>query len=277
MTSPPDKVGFMTRWIQLDGAVNVRDLGGLATNDGATLRTDRLLRSDNLQGLTAEDTDRLVRQIGVRHVIDLRSDTEVQLEGPGPLTREPGVTIHHLSLFAEGGGLTDVEADTPDGPGGLDTDRILPWQSRPEEGGHENERSVGHYLGYLAERPDSVVSALRVMAQGPSIVHCAAGKDRTGVVIAITLHVLGVPREQIVADYTATGERLEAILARLRASPAYAQDLDSRPADTHMPHAYTMEKFLTILDERHGGPLGWLRRHGWTGDDSTALRAALLG
>jgi protein-tyrosine phosphatase len=86
-----------------------------------------------------------------------------------------------------------------------------------------------------------------------------------------------VPREQIVADYTATGERLEAILARLRASPAYAQDLDSRPADTHMPHAYTMEKFLTILDERHGGPLGWLRRHGWTGDDSTALRAALLG
>src|SRR3569833_245439 len=263
----------MTRWIELDGAVNVRDMGGLTTGNGGTLAGGRLLRSDNLQGLTPADGDRLVTHIGVRHGIDLRSDTEVQIEGPGPLTREPRVRIHHLSLFAEGGGLTDVEADTD--PAGVDTDKILPWQSRPDEGDHESERSVGHYLGYLAERPDSVVGALRVMAQGASIVHCAAGKDRTGVVIAIALDTVGVPRDQIVADYTATGERLEAILARLCTSPTYAQDLDSRPADTHMPHAYTMEKLLTILDERHGGPQGWLRHHGWTDDDTTALQAAL--
>jgi protein tyrosine/serine phosphatase len=263
----------MTRWIELDGAVNVRDMGGLATTDGETIRTGLLLRSDNLQGLTGRDVDVLVSEIGVRHVIDLRSDTEVELEGPGPLTREPAVKIHRLSLFAEGGGLTDVEADIP---ATIDTDKILPWQDRPEQDGHESERSVGHYLGYLADRPDSVVNALRVMTEGASIVHCAAGKDRTGVVIAFALHVLGVPREQIVADYTATGDRLEAILARLRSSPTYAQDLDSRPADTHMPHAYTMEKFLTILDEHHGRPTGWLERHGWTGEDSRALRTALL-
>lgn len=263
----------MTRWIELDGAVNVRDMGGLATTDGGTIRTGRLLRADNLQQLTSGDVDLLVSRIGLRHVVDLRSDTEVGLEGPGPLTRVSAITIHHLSLFAEGGGLTDVEADTPTG---IDTDKILPWQDRPDEGGHESERSVGHYLGYLADRPDSIVGALRVMRHGTAIVHCAAGKDRTGVVIAFALEVLGVAREQIVADYTATGVRLEAILARLRASPTYAQDLDSRPADTHMPHAYTMEKFLTILDERHDGPLGWLDRHGWTGQDTAALRDALL-
>jgi protein-tyrosine phosphatase len=262
----------MTRWIELEGAVNVRDMGGLTTADGATIRTGLLLRSDNLQSLTGTDLDVLITRIGLRHVIDLRSDTEVDLEGPGPLTRVPAVTIHHLSLFAEGGGLTDVEADTPTG---IDTDKILPWQNRPAEG-HESERSVSHYLAYLADRPDSIVSALRVMPQGTAIVHCAAGKDRTGVVIAFALGVLGVPREQIVADYAATGEHLEAILARLRASPTYSQDLDSRPADTHMPHADTMEKFLTILDERHGGPLGWLELHGWTSDDTTALRTALL-
>lgn len=263
----------MTRWIELDGAVNVRDMGGLATTDGGTIRTGRLLRADNLQQLTSGDVDLLVSRIGLRHVVDLRSDTEVGLEGPGPLTRVSAITIHHLSLFAEGGGLTDVEADTPTG---IDTDKILPWQDRPNEGAHESERSVGHYLGYLADRPDSIVGALRVMRHGTAIVHCAAGKDRTGVVIAFALEVLGVAREQIVADYTATGVRLEAILARLRASPTYAQDLDSRPADTHMPHAYTMEKFLTILDERHDGPLGWLDRHGWTGQDTAALRDALL-
>jgi len=263
----------MTRWIQLDGAVNTRDMGGLLTTGGDTVGHGLLLRSDNLQELTAKDVGTLVSEIGVRHVIDLRSDIEVDLEGPGPLTREPAVRTHRLSLFAEGGGLTDVDADSTTG---VDTDKILPWQDRPDEGGHESERSVNHYLGYLAARPDSVVAALRVIAQGPSIVNCAAGKDRTGVVIALALHVVRVPRDTIVADYAATGERLEAILARLRASTTYAQDLDSRPADSHMPHAYTMEKFLTILDERHDGPVGWLERHGWTGDDTTALRSALL-
>jgi protein tyrosine/serine phosphatase len=258
----------MTRWIELDGAVNVRDVGGLPTADGSTIRTGMLLRSDNLQELSSGDVDLLVSELGVRHVIDLRSEAEVSLEGPGPLTGEPAVTIHHLSLFAEGGRHTDVDADT------VDADKVLPWQSR-EDSGPETERTVGHYLGYLADRPDSVVAALRVMTEGPSIVHCAAGKDRTGVVIAIALHVAGVTREEIVADYTATGERLEAILTRLRASSTYAQDLDSRPADSHMPHAYTMEKFLATLDERFGGPAGWLERHGWTDHDTTALRAAL--
>jgi protein tyrosine/serine phosphatase len=258
----------MSRWIELDGAVNVRDLGGMAATDGGTIRGGLLLRADNLQELTPGDVRRLVSELGVRHVIDLRSQVEVDLEGPGPLTREPEVTIHHLSLFAEGGQYTDVEADT------VDTDKVLPWQSR-EESGPESERTVGHYLGYLAARPDSVVAALRVMTEGPSIAHCAAGKDRTGVVVALALHVAGVTDEEIIADFTATGERLEAILARLARSPTYAQDLDSRPADTHRPHAVTMERFLAVLRERFGGPLGWLSRHGWTDDDTAALRATL--
>jgi protein-tyrosine phosphatase len=263
----------MSTWIELEGAVNVRDLGGLPTADGAVIRPGALLRSDNLQDLTAADVHRLVRDLGLRNVIDLRSEAEVNLLGPGPLTREPAVTIHHLSLFTEGGRFTDVEADSVDT---LDTDKVLPWQSR-DETGPESDRSVGHYLGYLADRPDSIVGALRVLPSGTSVVHCAAGKDRTGVVIAFALHVAGVPREEIVADYAATGERLEAILARLRSSPVYAQDLDSRPADTHMPHPHTMEKFLAAVDERFGGPLGWLERHGWTDEDTTALRITLRG
>jgi protein-tyrosine phosphatase len=258
----------MTRWIDLSGAVNARDVGGIPTTDGATIRTGLLLRSDNLQELTPRDIHTLVGDIGLRNVIDLRSEVEVDLEGPGPLTREPAVTVHHLSLFAEGGRNTDVEADTIDG------DKVLPWQTRRDEG-PEAERTVSHYLAYLTDRPDSVVSALRVMATGPSIVHCAAGKDRTGVVIAFALHVAGADRDHIIADYTATGERIDAVLARLRSSPTYAPDLDSRPSDTHVPRAYTMRKFLSVIDDRHHGPLGWLHDHGWTADDTTALRTAL--
>jgi protein tyrosine/serine phosphatase len=278
-----------TRWIELEGAVNVRDLGGMTTTDGGRTRLGRVLRSDNLQDLSPGDVRRLTGDLGLRDVIDLRSGPEVTLEGPGPLTRVPGVSIHHLSLFAEGGAYTDVEADVPPEPAGpprngperaaelIDLDRVLPWQDRREEG-PETDRSVGHYLGYLRERPDSVVSALRVMAgsQGAALVHCAAGKDRTGVVCALALEAVGVLREEVVADYARTGERLEGILRRLRSSTTYAADLDSRPADSHLPQAYIMDKFLTTLDENHGGALGWLTSHGWTSDDDRSLRSRLI-
>ncbi|MCQ0011718.1 tyrosine-protein phosphatase [Actinomadura madurae] len=159
-----------SRWIELDGAVNARDLGGLPTTDGRTTRRGRVLRSDNLQDLTVADVRLLLDGYALKNVIDLRSDAEVRLEGPGPLTRVPSVTIHQLSLFPEGGRHTDVAAD-------VDVDKALPWQERPADGA-EQDRSIGHYLGYLTDRGDSVVAALRVMTRtdGSALVHCAAGQ-----------------------------------------------------------------------------------------------------
>ena len=100
-----------TRWIELDGAVNVRDLGGLATTDGRTTRYGRVLRADNLQDLTPADIANLTGTRNLRDVIDLRSGPEVRLEGPGPLTRASGVTIHHLSLFLEANHATDIDLE----------------------------------------------------------------------------------------------------------------------------------------------------------------------
>ncbi|MFC7715295.1 tyrosine-protein phosphatase [Nonomuraea recticatena] len=79
----------LVRWIDLEGAVNVRDLGGLPTTDGGTTRHGRILRSDNLQGLTPSDVDLLVGSHKVRHVVDLRSGPEVSLEGRGRSPRCP--------------------------------------------------------------------------------------------------------------------------------------------------------------------------------------------
>lgn len=260
----------LKRWIELEGAVNVRDLGGLATTDGGTTRFGRIFRSDNLQGLTPADVDRLVGELKLRHVVDLRSGPEVSLEGPGPLVSVPDVTVHHLTLFAEGGRHTDVEADTIEG------DKVLPWQTRSDE--HQAElRVTGFYYNYLRERPDSVVQALRVMARddGAAIVHCAAGKDRTGVLSALALVVAGATRDAIVADYVATGERLEQILVRLRASDTYRDDLDTRTAAEHMPKAEYIRQFLSVLDERFGGPMEWLEANGWSEADTAAMRARL--
>jgi protein tyrosine/serine phosphatase len=267
------------RWIRLEGAANVRDLGGLPTEDGRVTRPGRALRADNLQGLTPTDVRRLVHEIGVRTVIDLRTSIEVEKEGPGPLTREPLVAHRHCSLFPEGGQMTDVDADA-----------LLPWQAddRPApvvvDGGHASPGdiasglSIGYYLGYLRDRPDSVVAALRAMAGdgGAAVLHCAAGKDRTGVVVALALAAVGVTREAIIADYVATGDVLDAILDRLRRSQTYAEDLDDRPPDAHRPRPWTIERFLAALDERSGGPLGWLAEAGFGPADVSRLQARLL-
>ena len=260
-----------SRWIDLDGAANVRDAGGLPAGDG-TVRRDRLIRSDNLQGLTPADVRRLVDEHHVRAVADLRTQTEVDLEGPGPLTAEPEVSIEHLSLFTEAGEHTDVEAaEDSDGP------VLMPWQKR-EAAEQVRPSIVEIYQRYLDERPDSVLAALRLIAytDGATVVHCAAGKDRTGVVVAMALEEVGVDRDAIIDDYVATGERLHPLLARLKASPTYAQDVRRMPDEQHKPRRESMEGFLTTMDELHGGTSNWLRKHGWTDEDAAALRAALL-
>jgi hypothetical protein len=134
----------------------------------------------------------------------------------------------------------------------------------------------GHYLGYLEDRPDQVVSALRTIAgsAGAVLVHCAAGKDRTGVVVALALSAVGVRREAIVADYVATGERTEALVERLRRSPTYADDINSKPP--RAPRPDTMAAFLEEVGSRYRGTRGWLAGHGFGGADLDLLRAKLL-
>jgi protein-tyrosine phosphatase len=262
-------VSVQPRWIDLDGAANVRDLGGLPAGDDRTVRPGRLIRADNLQGLTPSDVERLVVQHDVRTVADLRTQTEVASEGPGPLTREPRVRIEHLSLLPEAGDNTDVVAADYDGP------VILPWQKRD---GDERRSAAAYYQLYLEDRPDSIVAALRLIAHtdGATIVHCAAGKDRTGVVVAMALEAVGADRAAIVDDYARTGDRMKQILARLAASRTYAHDLEGVPDDQHLPRPATMQTFLSELDNDYGGTSKWLRERGWTDADDSALRAALL-
>ena len=259
--------GTPSRWVDLEGAVNVRDLGGLEVGGGGVTAAGVLLRADNLQGLSERDVERLVDEHDVRLVVDLRTGVEVQLEGPGPLVADERVEIRHRSLYPEAGERTDVSVDT-----------LLPWQERPLEGDPEENPAVRSYLGYLRDRPDSIVAALRDVAHGDgaAVVHCAAGKDRTGMVCALALETVGAAREAIVADYVATGERIEPLIARLRASSTYADDLHGRPTESHRPRAETMRRVLAIVDERHGGARRWLAEHGFEGDEQRALRARLV-
>lgn len=255
----------MTRWIELDGVVNMRDLGGLPTRDGRTTREGRLIRSDNLQDLSDGDVRHLVEELGVSDVIDLRSDLELSLTGPGPLRRTDLAHHHHSFLQDDRREVSGEEA------------LALPWHDR-----HEDRASEGfwtrHYLGYLAQRPDSVAGALAAIADsaGGAIVHCAAGKDRTGTVTAMALSVAGVPDEEIVADYAASAERIHRIIDRLVDVEPYASGLQGRSLDEQTPRAETMAAILTALGDAFGGASGWLRQQGWSRDEVARLRARLV-
>jgi protein-tyrosine phosphatase len=93
--------------------------------------------------------------------------------------------------------------------------------------------------------------------------------------VALALAVAEVPHEEIVADYAMTAEVIEALVAKLAASPTYAEDMDQRDIASHTPRAETMDRVLTLLDERFGGAVGWLESHGFGADERAALKARL--
>jgi protein-tyrosine phosphatase len=260
-------------WIALDGAVNVRDVGGLPTGDGSVTAEKRLLRADNLQGLTGTDVSRLVEEYGLTRVVDLRSVAEVTSEGPGPLAAVTTVEhVHHSVIPAEG----DTSMPAP-GNAAVVSDVLLARRDRFAADDPDDVVS-GHYLGYLEDRPDSVIAALRAIAGAPgaALVHCAAGKDRTGVIVALALLAVGVQRDAVIADYAATAERIGAILARLRASVTYADGVNAISDEQHTPRASGMERFLGLLDSRHGGVRRWLADQGFGTGDVDLLRRKLL-
>jgi protein-tyrosine phosphatase len=253
-------------WIDLEGAVNVRDLGGLPTADGGSIMARRLLRSENLQELSTADVTRLVEEIGVTTIVDLRTTTEVEMEGPGPLDAVPTVRHAHHPVLPELGSRTDAVAEA-----------LLVRKAAADRSRFPDDIMCGHYLGYLEERPQEVTGALRSIAtsRGAAIVHCAAGKDRTGVIVALALTTAGVEPDAIVADYMATGDRIDAIIERLCRSRTYAADVSSRPVQAHLPRAETMKAFLEQLHVRYGGLEQWLGDNGFTGGDLGLLRAKL--
>jgi hypothetical protein len=242
-------------WIALDGAVNAR-----------VVVPGVLLRSDNLQSLTARDIRHLVEQEALEVVLDLRTDLEVELEGPGPITREPRLRIEHRSLYPRSGGNTDLEAAT-----------VNLWPPTSPSQWPDEPRVVQAYLSYMTARPDSIVASIRTIAnaRGAVLVHCAAGKDRTGLVVALALDAAGVDGKTIASDYMATGQRIDAILARLVRSSTYRSELEGHDPRTHAPAPGTIERVLELLNDDFGGSAAWLAARGLSNAELERLRGRM--
>ncbi len=247
-------------WISLDGAVNVRDLGGLPTVDGRTTKAGVLLRADNLQDLTEQDVGTLL-DAGVGTVIDLRTKPELEITGPGPLT-QTHVAHKHLDLI----------------PHGFDGRSELVERTIPDESA--GEHAMDHfYIDYVRDAPHAVADALQAIADpssGAVLVHCAAGKDRTGVVVSIALSLVGVTRSAVVDDYARSGERIEQIRNRLLGTDLYSGDIARRSLDSMTPHAGNMERFLDRIDREYGGIHGLAMAIGFDEESVARLGRRLI-
>jgi protein tyrosine/serine phosphatase len=108
-------------------------------------------------------------------------------------------------------------------------------------------------------------------------VHCAAGKDRTGVIVALALDAAGVRRDLIARDFMATGERIELIHARLISTPTYRSELEHYDPKDHAPVPGSIERVLEVIDERFGGIVAWLSENGLERRELERLQARLQG
>lgn len=244
------------RLLPLTGAYNFRDLGGYAAADGRRTRWGRLFRSDTLHELTDGDLE-VLRDVGLASVIDLRTPTEVERTGRGPLAAEP---VRYVNLSVLGEDVRDV------------------GEARAAPTIADFVDVADRYLTYL-DGTAALRTALELLTEEssyPVVFHCAAGKDRTGVLAALVLDCLGVDRGAIVEDYALTATRMDLIVGRLRRDPLYGDRVDELPASVFAVEAETMERFLAGVDDRYGGARGWALDAGVPKEALDRLPALLL-
>jgi protein tyrosine/serine phosphatase len=245
------------RRVELDGPANFRDLGGYPAGR-ARLRRGRVFRSDSLSRLSDSDVRHLVDELGIVTVVDLRAGHEVETYGHGPLG-ERGVVVHHLPIADETrADHVERPADAPD-PATMTLDEI--------------------YVLMLDRYADRFVRVLRALADEgahPIVFHCAAGKDRTGLVAALLLSVLGVDDETIAFDYAVTAEHIDDLLERHRAQAAAGSEPVEVTDAYHAAEFDVMWRTLAALRERHGGAEPYLTAHGFEADAVVTLRRTLL-
>jgi len=229
---------------------NFRDVGGYTGHEGRTVRWRRLFRSDSLHRLHRGDTEAFAA-LGVRTVIDLRRPHEITRDGRVP---------EYAGL-----GYLHIHPEHQD------------WDQIP----YEEELGVARYLANryndLAEQGSiGITSAIGVIADeaaAPVVVHCVAGKDRTGVVCALTLSVLGVSDEDIATDYALSTEASARFTEYLRTKRTTVREI---PQPYFASPAEAMLIFLKELRERHGSAEGYLLAGGITPEQLRSLRTHLL-
>ncbi|MBH5334921.1 tyrosine-protein phosphatase [Streptomyces pactum] len=245
----------MNRHIPFDRLHNFRDLGGYRTFDGRTVRWSTLYRADSLGKLAeaaAEQDRERFRDLGVRTVIDLRYPWEIDRKGRVPAA--DGLAYHNLSIEHRPYNQAALPPET-------DTERYL--ADRFAEVAEDGVKEIRQALEVIAD-PGS----------GTTVFHCASGKDRTGLIAALVLSLVGVAEDDIVADFALTNLATERLVADWKVANPGRELV--WPAFGTAPEGI-MRLFLADLAARYGSVPGYVTTALGAGPDLTdALRARLL-
>jgi protein-tyrosine phosphatase len=249
-------VALHQRDLGWEGLLNVRDLGGHRTEDGGETRYGAIVRADSVRRLTDNGWKALV-DYGIRTIIDLRTDAELQADPPGEIPLE----IEHISMFDEDPLVfmkVEAVADTAPDPATATRDV---------------------YLIFLESFKRNVAAVIRAVARAPEggvVVHCMGGKDRTGLITAFLLHLAGVSTEEIAADYALSEERLK---PRHEAWFAEAETEAERERLRRIAQT-PPEAIVGVCEElerRYGSVEDYLRAAGVSDEDLSLARARLRG
>jgi protein-tyrosine phosphatase len=240
----------MERVITLEGAVNFRDLGGYATADSRRTRWRVLFRADGLGELSPADFA-VMRDLGIRTVVDLRSGYEVG-QSRFDVEAHPA-DFHHFPFIDQ---LPDVES----------------WDRQPGLLGAQ-------YKEMLDDAAPQIIGALEVLAAPeaqPAVFHCTAGKDRTGVLSAVVLSLLGVDEPTVVADYALSGAAMQRLRAKLLVNYPEGRETIENIDEVFSADPAQMELLLDHVRDQYGSVSAYVERLGGGPGLVEGLRRALL-
>ena len=247
------------RTLVWDGCVNVRDLGGIPTEDGGETRSGGVIRSDNIGGLTPDGWRALARH-GVVRIVDLRWPEERAQDPP----RDVGADVEVVHVAVLGPSFEESSEFFRELDAHVDT---------VEDAADHYAYSYVEFLERNRERFAQALAAV-ADADGPVVIHCMGGKDRTGLVAGLLLRLAGVSLEEIGHDYSLSGPNLAVTLdAWLDSAPNPAErarrvKLSTTPADA-------MARVIASIEERYGSVTAYLEAGGLRPDQIDRLRERL--
>jgi protein-tyrosine phosphatase len=243
------------RHLRFKSVYNFRDIGGYQAHHGKTVAWRRVFRSGEFRNVTREDLDRLTKELAVNQVIDLRSGSELKNNGNGLLE---GCGIKYCNIAF----MKDENGDPP-----------LNYEQMTHLG--------DFYLALMSDKDfgGKAVQALEMIADPknhPLVFHCAVGKDRTGILAALLLTLLGVKETDIIQDYTLSGPYMTEVKARLFSNPKAREATQQIPDILWSAVAPSMEVLLSSLKREYGSAGQYLRKQGMDDDLPRQLRTILL-
>jgi protein-tyrosine phosphatase len=245
------------RTLNWDGCLNVRDLGGLPTEDGGVTRSGQVIRADNVGALTAAGWQALDDH-GVTRIVDLRWPEELAEDPP----RDVDIEVVHVSVL---------------GPSfDQDVEFFRTLDANVDQVEDIADHYAWSYVEFLERNRERFGRAIAAVADEPGtvVIHCMGGKDRTGIMSALLLRLAGVAHDEIGRDYALTGPNLAARTEAWLASAPNEIERRRREKLSETP-ATAMSRVIEEIERRYGNVEGYLAAAGVRPDQRDRLRARL--